>query len=56
MQYIAYKARATALSWDPTFGDIDDAKRRELYTEISSKTGLSLEALGYTGAAAAEKK
>ena len=48
LQYIAYKARATPLPWDPTFGDIDDAKRRELYSEISGKTGLSLEALGYS--------
>ena len=52
-QYITYKARTTAVPWDPSFGDIDDSKRTALLSEIASKTGLSVEQLGYTPA---EKK
>ena len=47
-QYITYKARTTAVPWDPSFGDIDEAKRTALLSEIASKTGLSVDQLGYT--------
>lgn len=48
MQYIQYKARATSLPWDPTFGDVDEEKRKALLGEIAAKTGLTVDQLGYT--------
>jgi hypothetical protein len=46
--YIAYKAKAQALPWDPAFGEVDDQKRRELMLAISAKAGVKPEALGFT--------
>lgn len=47
-QYIAYKAKASPLPWEPTTGDVDDAKTREIMLSISSKAGTTPEALGFT--------
>jgi len=38
--YIAYKARLTAVPWDPTVGDLDDAKRKALNADFAAKSGL----------------
>ena len=46
-QYIAYRARAVALPWDPSFGEVDDNKRRELMLSISATAGVKPEALGF---------
>jgi len=46
--YIAYKAKAQPLPWDPSFGEVDDQKRRELMLAISAKAGVKPEALGFT--------
>jgi hypothetical protein len=43
-----------AVPWDTTHGDITEEKRRALLGEIASKTGLSIEQLGFKEGA--EKK
>jgi hypothetical protein len=46
-QYIAYRAKAQPLPWDPSFGEVDDQKRRELMLGIAAKAGVTPEALGF---------
>ena len=43
--YINYKARNVALPWESTHGDVTEAKRDEIISEIASRTGLSKEEL-----------
>jgi hypothetical protein len=47
-QYIQYRAKASPLPWDPSTGDVDDGKRRELMLGIAAKAGVKPEDLGFT--------
>jgi hypothetical protein len=47
-QYISYRARATPVPWEPTHGDVDDAKRRDIMISIAAKAGVKPEDLGFT--------
>ena len=41
--YIAYKARLTALPWDGSVGDLDEPKRKSLAADFAAKSGVAAE-------------
>jgi hypothetical protein len=44
--YISYKARLTALPWDPTTGDITESRRKDILKEVATRSGLTPEQVG----------
>lgn len=43
--YLSYRAKVTPLPWDPSVGDVDEARRKEIMQGIASKAGVAPEAL-----------
>ena len=46
-QYIAYRARVTALPWNPAHGAVTETQRVAIFDELSKATGMTPESLGY---------
>lgn len=43
--YLSYKAKSTPLPWDPTVGDVDEGRRKEIMHNIATKAGVAPETL-----------
>jgi hypothetical protein len=44
-KYLAYRAKSTPLPWDPSVGDVDAARRKEIMASIAASAGVTPQAL-----------
>ena len=43
--YLAYRGKVQSLPWDPTVGDVDGSRRKDIMKNIATKAGVAPETL-----------